>query len=134
MSFSSYQDFNHISSSIFSPFLNTINYFIASVLRVLLGGLAPLLLLLDLNRSQMGWPRVSAVLDTCLPMATMRPAFGGSSHGVCEVGVPSPGDQASWGEKKTGEKKEAAGLKSPVFSMFDGKIRETKPKNTPKNQ
>lgn len=105
MSFSSYQDFNHISSSIFSPFLNTINYFIASVLRVLLGGLAPVLLLLDLNRSQMGWPRVSAVLDTCLPMATMRPAFGGNSHGVCEVGVPSPGDQASGVKKKQERKK-----------------------------
>lgn len=100
MSFSSYQEFNQTSSSIFSLFLNTVNYFIVPVLRVLLGGLAPVLWLLDLNRSHMGWPRVSAVLDTCLHMATMRPAFGGGSHGVCEVGVPSPGDQASWGEKK----------------------------------
>lgn len=76
-----------------------------------------MLWLLDLNRSQMGWPRVAAVLDICLPMVTMRFAFGGSSHGVCEVGVPSPGDQASWGEKKMGEKtEEAAGLKSPVFN------------------
>lgn len=57
--------------------------------------LAPLLCLLDLNRSQMARPRV--------PVATGWPAFGESCHGVCKPGGPSPGDLDSWGEK-TGEK------------------------------
>ncbi len=70
-----------------------------SVLRVLLGGLDPLQWLLDLNQSQMAWPRVATVIYSWIPGATGWPAVGESCHGVCKAGVPSPGDQASWGGK-----------------------------------
>lgn len=43
-------------------------------------------------------------------MATVWPVSGESSHGACKAGVPSPGDQASWGDKKEKKITEADGL------------------------
>lgn len=71
-----------------------------SVLRVLLGGLAPLLWMPDWNQSQVTWTQAPAVLYTWLPVATGWHTFGESCHGVCKASLPSPGDWASWGEKE----------------------------------
>lgn len=54
----------------------------------------------------MTWPPALTVSYTCLPVATGWPAFGESCHGVCEAGLPSPGDQVSWGKKKGRESTE----------------------------